>query len=72
MVSGRMPGWRLDDDAARARRREFVRRGYDAISLTYRNDDGEAAQASAEDVSRYAEWVVGLAVLLPVSPWPEL
>lgn len=54
-----------DDGAARARQRELVRRGYDAISLTYRNDDGGAAQPSAEDVGRYAGWVAELAGLLP-------
>jgi hypothetical protein len=48
----------------RARQRALVRRGYDAISLTYRSDDGDAAAASAEDVSRYASWVVELAGLL--------
>lgn len=54
-----------DDGAARASQRELVRRGYDAISLTYRDDDGGAAQSSAEDVGRYAGWVAELAGLLP-------
>ncbi len=53
-----------DDVAARARQRELVRRGYDAISLAYRGDEGEAAGTSAEDVSRYAGWVMELAGLL--------
>ena len=44
---------------ARARQREVVRRGYDAISGAYRGDDGQA-----EDVSRYAGWVAELAGLL--------
>jgi len=50
---------------ARARQREIVRRGYDAISLSYRADDGSAAALPAEDVSRYAGWVAELAGLLP-------
>ncbi len=54
-----------DDVAARARQRELVRRGYDAISLAYRSDDGAAAPSSAEDVSRYADWTRELAGLLP-------
>jgi SAM-dependent methyltransferase len=55
----------VDDVAARARQRELVRRGYDAISLAYRGDDGGAALSSAEDVSRYAGWIEELAGLLP-------
>jgi ubiquinone/menaquinone biosynthesis C-methylase UbiE len=50
--------------AERARQRALVRRGYDAISVAYRNDDGDAAAASAEDVSRYSGWVAELAGLL--------
>lgn len=53
------------DITARARQRDLVRRGYDAISETYRSDDGQAAGSSAEDVSRYARWVAELAALLP-------
>src|ERR1700733_3021530 len=53
-----------DDAAERARQRDLVRRGYDAISLAYRSDDGAAAASSAEDVSRYAGWVAELAGLL--------
>ncbi|HUL24442.1 MAG TPA: class I SAM-dependent methyltransferase [Streptosporangiaceae bacterium] len=53
------------DAAARARQRQLVRRGYDAISLAYRSDDGEAASSSAEDAGRYAGWVAELAGLLP-------
>jgi SAM-dependent methyltransferase len=49
------------DVAGRGRQRELVRRGYDAISLAYRSDDGTAAVSSAEDVSRYAGWVAELA-----------
>jgi len=54
----------VDDAAVRSRQRELVRRGYDAISLAYRSDDGAAAPGSAEDVSRYAGWVGELAGLL--------
>ncbi|MHB1594561.1 MAG: hypothetical protein ACYCO9_13320 [Streptosporangiaceae bacterium] len=36
-----------DDAAARAGHRDLVRRGYDAISLAYRGDDGQAAGSSA-------------------------
>jgi len=53
-----------DPVAERARQRALVRRGYDAISLAYRSDDGDAAASSAEDVSRYAGWVAELAGLL--------
>jgi SAM-dependent methyltransferase len=55
------------DDEVRARQREIVRRGYDAISLAYRSDDGVAAPSSAEDVRRYAGWVAELASLLPAA-----
>ena len=55
------------DEAARARQRETVRRGYDAISLAYRSDDGEASSSLAEDVRRYAGWVAELASLLPAA-----
>ena len=55
----------VDDAAARARQRELVRRGYDAISLAYRGDDGGEPPSSAEDVSRYAGWIEELAGLLP-------
>jgi SAM-dependent methyltransferase len=51
--------------AERARQRELVRRGYDAISLAYRTDDGQAHPSKAEDVSRYAGWAAELAALLP-------
>jgi len=54
-----------DDVAERARQRDLVRRGYDAISLAYRSDDGAAAASSAEDVSRYAGWAAELAGRLP-------
>jgi cyclopropane fatty-acyl-phospholipid synthase-like methyltransferase len=53
-----------DDAAERVRQRDLVRRGYDAISLAYRSDDGNPAPSSAEDASRYAGWVAELAGLL--------
>lgn len=56
-----------DERALRAGQRDLVRRGYDAISVAYRGDDGQAASSSAEDVARYAGWVAELAGLLPGS-----
>ena len=53
------------DSADRARQRDLVRRGYDAISLAYRDDSGAPARESGERLSRYADWVADLAVLLP-------
>jgi SAM-dependent methyltransferase len=53
-----------DDLTQRARQRDLVRRGYDAISVAYRSDDGAAAVSSAGDVTRYADWVAELAGLL--------
>jgi hypothetical protein len=52
------------DVAERARQRALVRRGYDAISLAYRSDDGDPAASSAADISRYAGWAAELAGLL--------
>jgi SAM-dependent methyltransferase len=60
-----MAAMEADGPAERARQRDLVRRGYDAISLAYRGDDGGANSSSAEDVSRYAGWVAELAGLLP-------
>jgi SAM-dependent methyltransferase len=54
-----------DDARRRAEHRDLVRRGYDAVSVSYRSDQGEAAPSSGEDVSRYAGWVAELAGLLP-------
>ena len=62
--AGKMAVVDSDDVAERARQRALVRRGYDAISLAYRGDDGDSAASSAEDVSRYAGWVPELAGLL--------
>jgi SAM-dependent methyltransferase len=54
-----------DEAAARARQRALVRRGYDAISRAYRSDEGAAHPSTAEDPSRYHQWVADLARLLP-------
>lgn len=51
--------------ATPAAQRDLVRRGYDAISVAYRSDDGRPANSSSEDVSRYAGWVEELTSLLP-------
>jgi SAM-dependent methyltransferase len=56
---------RAEEMAALAAQRDLVRRGYDAISVAYRSDDGQAASSPAEDLSRYAGWVGELAELLP-------
>jgi len=48
-----------------AAQRNLVRRGYDAISVAYRSDDGQPACSSAENVSRYAGWIEELVGLLP-------
>src|ERR1700729_2492450 len=53
-----------DNAAGRARRRDLVRRGYDAISRAYRGDADPAEGSVAGDASRYAGWVSDLAVLL--------
>lgn len=56
----------MDEDGAakRARQRDLVRRGYDAVSRAYRGDDAGADASTAEDVRRYAGWVAELAGLL--------
>jgi SAM-dependent methyltransferase len=59
--SSRLP----EDEAARARQRALVRRGYDAISRAYRADDGAAHPSTDEDPGRYLGWVAELAGLIP-------
>jgi ubiquinone/menaquinone biosynthesis C-methylase UbiE len=54
-----------DGQVTRAAQRDLVRRGYDAISLAYRSDDGQPASSSSEHVNLYAGWVGELARLLP-------
>ncbi len=47
-----------------ASQRDLVRRGYDAISRAYRDDDGRVSSATDEGTDRYARWVDDLAQLL--------
>jgi SAM-dependent methyltransferase len=56
---------RPSDPATPAAQRDLVRRGYDAISVAYRSDDGQSASSTSEDLSRYAGWIEELASLLP-------
>ena len=49
----------------RAWQRDIARRGYDQISLAYRGDGGDPDPSSAEDTTRYAEWIAELATLIP-------
>jgi cyclopropane fatty-acyl-phospholipid synthase-like methyltransferase len=48
----------------RARKRDLVRRGYDAISLLYRPDDGSANPGSDESTANYHAWIAELGSLL--------
>jgi SAM-dependent methyltransferase len=48
----------------RARRRDLVRRGYDAISRAYRDDEGRSNPESDEGTDRYEGWVDDLAKLI--------
>jgi len=56
---------KAENQADRAAQRDLVRRGYDVISLAYRDDDGQSPGSSAGDVGRYRGWVAELAALLP-------
>ena len=47
-----------------ASRRDLVRRGYDAISRAYRDDEGRANPGSDEGTDSYGKWVADLAQLL--------
>ena len=47
-----------------ASQRDLVRRGYDAISRAYRDDDGGANPATGEGTERYTRWVDDLGQLL--------
>ncbi len=51
--------------ATPAAQRDLVRRGYDAISVAYRSDNGQPASSTSEGVSRYGGWIDELASLLP-------
>ena len=52
------------DEEERARQREMVRAGYDAISRTYRDDQGRSASSSPEFTDHYWPWVDELGALL--------
>lgn len=47
-----------------ASRRDLVRRGYDAISRAYRDDEGTTTPATGERTDNYARWVDDLAQLM--------
>jgi cyclopropane fatty-acyl-phospholipid synthase-like methyltransferase len=47
-----------------ARWRKVVREGYDAISHSYRDDEGRSNPATDEKVERYREWVNELAGII--------
>ena len=47
-----------------ASRRDLVRRGYDAISRAYRDDEGTANPGTDERTDHYARWVDDLAQLM--------
>jgi len=47
-----------------ANRRDLVRRGYDANSRAYRDDDGRGSAGTDESTDQYARWVDDLAQLL--------
>jgi SAM-dependent methyltransferase len=49
----------------RAKQRDLVRRGYDAISHTYRDDAGGPNPRTAESTDNYPEWIAELAEVLP-------
>ena len=48
----------------RASRRDLVRRGYDAISRAYRDDEGNVDPGSDERTDHYARWVDDLGQLI--------
>jgi len=61
MLGGREP---VDaDEDARARQREMVRNGYDAISFAYRNDHGQDPSAPGA-TDQYEVWLSDLSRLL--------
>ena len=49
----------------RASQRDLVRRGYDAISRAYRNDEGRTNAETEDGTERYKGWVDELAQLIP-------
>ena len=50
-----------DPSSSSESRRELVRRGYDAISRKYRDDEGQANPETSEGTDQYAGWVDELA-----------
>jgi cyclopropane fatty-acyl-phospholipid synthase-like methyltransferase len=53
------------DSKERATQRNIVRRGYDAISYTYRDDAGRPNPLTSESTDSYQAWVTELAQMLP-------
>jgi len=49
----------------RAKQRDIVRRGYNAISRTYRDDAGHANPRTSESTNNYQAWIAELAEILP-------
>jgi 2-polyprenyl-3-methyl-5-hydroxy-6-metoxy-1,4-benzoquinol methylase len=56
-----------DDRGAeeRAKQRDIVRLGYDAISHSYRDDAGHPNPRTSESTDKYAAWIAELAEMLP-------
>lgn len=52
------------DEDLRASRRDLVRRGYDAISRAYRDDEGSASPGTDERTDHHERWVDELAQLM--------
>ena len=50
--------------AGTAAQRDLVRRGYDAISLAYRNDQGRSGDDNLDHPTQYEAWIDELAPLL--------
>ena len=57
MVTVHTDGMESVDEAARARQRDLIRRGYNVISLAYRGDDGQAA-VTLESCFRAAQVII--------------
>jgi SAM-dependent methyltransferase len=57
--------WMNRDDEQRRTQRELVRSGYDAISMAYRDDQGQADPSRGESTTAYKPWLDELAGLLP-------
>jgi SAM-dependent methyltransferase len=52
-------------DEERALHRDVVRRGYDAISDSYRDDSGHPNPSTSESTDMYPAWIAELAQVLP-------